>query len=400
MESQVQSEFRTLPIDAVEAPVDVFGILMALVSHKWWIVATTLCGAALAWVLAMRLPPEFTAGAAILPPPQQRTPLAAFLGNQMPAAAGAMTGADLMRSPADLYVALLGSRSVADGVVESEQLRSHYRAGNMTQARAALARGTRLTSGKDTLVRISIRDRDPGKAASIANAYIEQLYRLTSRFAVAESDQRRTFYEAQLENEKRELAAAEAAMRAMQEKTGLLQVNSQVDVVIRSVAQLRAEITSREVMLHGIESGATEQNPEVIRLRAELESLRARLKAMESSRVGGDAAGPLQMAGKVPGAGVEYLRALRQLRYHESLYEAMARQHEAARLDQARQATVVQVVDYALPPEFPSGPRRRLQVIWGALAGGVLACALVLLREKWAEGGRFRLVVQALWKIK
>lgn len=395
--------FRTVPIEPIEArPVDVFGILLTLVSHKWLIGAVTLLAALLAVLAVLRMQPVYTASAVILPPAPQRPGLAAFLGQWTPAG-GAITGADLMRSPADLYIALLGSRSVADGIVEKEKLREHYAARSTALARRALAGKTRFSAGKDTLVHIDVLDREPRKAAAIANAYIDQLYQLTSRFAVAESGQRRAFYEAQLEKEKQELAAAEAAMRAIQEKTGLLQVNSQVDVMIRSVAQLRAEVTSREVMLQGLQAGATEQNPEVIRLRAELASLRARLRQLESSQTAGDTAGPLLPAGKVPGAGLEYLRALRQLRYHESLFEALARQHEAARIDEARQAAVVQVVDYAIAPELPSGPRRKLLVVLMAFAALVLASAFVLLREKLSEGGpaaRWRLVVHELWRIK
>jgi tyrosine-protein kinase Etk/Wzc len=397
------NEFRTVAIEPIEPPqADLFGILLTLASHKWLIGGMTLLGAGLATVVALRMAPVYRATAVILPPPQQRPGIAAFLGQLTPAAS-ALAGADLMRSPADLYIALLSSRSVADGIIGDQRLVSHYGARSMTQARTGLAGRTRFASGKDTLVRINVQDRDPGKAAAVANAYIDHLYKLTSRFAMAESAQRRTFYEQQFESEKRELAAAEAGMRAVQEKTGLLQVNSQVEVVIRSAAQLRAEITSREVMLEGLQSGATDQNPEVIRLRTEIESLRVRLRRLESSRVADEASGLVLPAGEVPGAGLEYLRALRQLRYHESLSEALARQHEAARIDEAKQAAVVQVVDYAIPPEFKSGPRRTLLVALGAISMAALASAFVLGRKSLAETGRaarLRLIAQVLWSGK
>jgi tyrosine-protein kinase Etk/Wzc len=389
-------------IEPIEPPrVDVYGIALTLAQHKWLILGTALVGAALMAAAAWRMPPEYTATAAIMPPPQQRPVLAALLGTVSPAA-GVLAG-DLMHSPADLYVALLGSRSVGDGVIQDRRLMKHYEAKTMAAARARLAGTTAFASGKDTLVRIKVRDNDPREAAAIANAYIDQLYRLTSRFAIAESAQRRTFYEKQLENESRELAAAEAAMRAIQERTGLLQVSSQVDATIRSVAQLQAEITAREAMLDGMQAAATDQNPEVIRVRAEIGSLRTRLRELESSRAVGGAAGPVLPAGKVPGAGLQYARALRDLRYHETLYEALARQHEVARIDEAKEATVVQVVDYAVPPERKSGPRRLLLVVLAAFSSAVLAAAAVLTHKSMAEperASRLRPVFQALWRIR
>lgn len=399
--SVTEKGFRTVPIETIEPPhIDVIGHLVILASHKRLILGITLLVTIAVALAATCLPPVYTATAVILPP-QQRPGLGAFLSQVNSTAP--IAGADLMRSPADLYIALLASRSVADSVIASVHLQQHYAARSMTVARRTLAGRTRCSAGRDTLVRIDVRDREAGAAAAIANAYIAALYDLTSRFSVAESEQRRGFYQKQLESESQELAATEAAMRAIQEKTGLVQVNSQVDVAIRSVAQVRAEITSREVMLEGIQQGATDQNPDVIRLRAELASLRARLRQLESAPAAGDISSTLLPTRKVPGAGLEYLRALRQLRYHESLYEALARQHEAARLDEAKRAPVVQVVDYAIPPEYPSGPRRRLSVVLAALSSAALASLLVLAHARLAQpsqAARLRPLAEALWTIR
>jgi uncharacterized protein involved in exopolysaccharide biosynthesis len=376
-------------IEPMEMPgVNLFPLLLIVAGRVRLIAGVTVVGAALSALVAWRMPDQFTATAVIMPPGQQRPGIAALLG-QLPAGVGALaSGGDLTRPPGDLYMALLGSRSVADGVIADQELIAHYKAANLTQARESLAGRTRMTTGKDTLVRINVQDGDPKAAAGIANAYVSQLYELTSRFATTESGQRRAFYEHQLEAEKRELARAEAAMKAMQEKTGLVQVNSQVDAMIRSVAQLRAEIISREVQLEGLKAGATEQNPEVIRVRSEVASLKSRLQQMESTKAGMEQASPIMPAGKVPGAGLEYLRALRQLRYHESLYEALAKQHEAARIDEAKQAPVLQVVDRAVPPEIKSGPKRTMLAAAGGLSSSILACAFVLMAHALKETRR------------
>ena len=187
-------------------------------------------------------------------------------------------------------------------------------------------------------------------------------------------------------------------MRAIQERTGLVQVNSQTEVVIRSMAQLRAEITSREVMLEGLLPGATDQNPEVIRQRSEIETLRSRLKQLQNAPgADGNTGMP---ASRLPGAGLEYLRALRNLKYHETLFEVLAKQRETARIDEAKQATVVQVVDYAVPPEVKSGPSRLLYVLLGGASQALFAIAIVFGRRAMQQAGtadRWRMLRRAFW---
>ena len=189
-------------------------------------------------------------------------------------------------------------------------------------------------------------------------------------------------------------------MKGFQERTGLVQVASQSEMAIRTIAQLKAEITSREVMLEGVQYGATDQNPEVARLRTEVGSLRGRLRQMEKSASRSESGVGVS---SLPSAGLDYMRALRQLRYHESLYEVLARQLESAKIDEAKQATVVQVVDYAAPPEIKSGPRRLAFIVAGALSQAILAVGIVIARKTLSEperAVRFRALINAIWERK
>lgn len=398
----VRHELSLLAIEPFEpSRIDLFGAALALAHHKRLIAGMALAGSLLAGLAAFQLPDEYTATAVIMPPAPQRTSLSLLLGSSNQAIPGAQLGSgpgDLLRSPADLYLSLLASRSIADDVVNRLGLKEYYRAKHLTGARAALGARTKLSTAKDSLIRIEVKDRDPRRAAAIANAYVESLYTLNSRFAVTESAQRRQFFDRQLESEKRELAAAEAQMRAIQERTGLVQVNSQTEVVIRSMAQVRAEITSREVMLEGLLAGATDQNPEVVRQRSEIESLRARLQQLQNSPAADAHSG--MAASRLPGAGLEYLRALRELKYHETLFEVLAKQRETARIDEAKQATVVQVVDYAVAPEVKSGPSRMLYILLGGFSQALFAAAIVLTRHGMRQpelAERWHALRRALW---
>jgi uncharacterized protein involved in exopolysaccharide biosynthesis len=159
-----------------------------------------------------------------------------------------------------------------------------------------------------------------------------------------------------------------------------------VEAVIRSMAQLRAEIAGREVSLERLKAGATAQNPEMIRQQSELATLRGQLTRLEASAGPHRAGDPMIPTSKVPQAGLEYLRRVRDLKYHETLFELLAKQYEAARIDEARESPVIQVVDRALAPDEKSWPSPALFASLGAVGCGLLACLWTVWRERRVAG--------------
>lgn len=401
METQIQEtrigkERRTLAIEGFDAPgPDALEFVVILAARKRLIGWMAVAGALLAAGLAVRKQDTYTATAVIMLPQQQRSTLASLVGQLSPVGNAIGGGNDLLRTPADLYVALLSSQSIADELVRTFQLQNVYGAKNVTAARRGLAGRTHLTAGKDFLIRISVDADEPKFAADLANAYVDRLHKLNSRLALTESAQRRQFFEKRMNEERQAVAEAEAAMKATQEQTGLIQVNSQMDVLVRTIAQLRAEITVREVLLETLKAGATDKNPEVVRLRVELDSLRGQLRSAEAGSKGGQI-GPAN----APAAGLAYMRKLREFQYHETLYETLGKQYEAARLDEAKEAPMVQVVDRATPPEEANPKHRLWMVLFGMISfgifGGCLGIALHFL-EAPDRAARLREVRLALW---
>ena len=357
-------------------------VFLALAERKWSILGITLAGGLIMAVAAFLLPPMYTATASIMPPQQQQSTAAALLGQLGPIAA--VAGSNLgIKTPADLYIGILGSRTIADDLVQTFELRRLYDQPTVSDARKVLAKRSSFSTGKNPLIKISVEDRDPRRAAALANAYVDALYKQNGRLALTESAQRRLFFEKQVEAQKKALTDAEAAFKATQERTGVLQVNSQVESVIQSMARLRAETASREVALSSLKKAATPQNPEVVRQETELVALREQLQRLEASGGASRAGDPMIPTSQVPRAGLEYVRALRDLRYNETLFELLAKQYEAARIDEAKEAPVIQVVDSAVPPERRSWPKRTLLILLGTFFSGILACLIAFGRSRF-----------------
>jgi uncharacterized protein involved in exopolysaccharide biosynthesis len=82
----------------------------------------------------------------------------------------------------------------------------------------------------------------------------------------------------------------------------------------------------------------------------------------------------------VPEASLENVRKLRDVKYNETIFDILARQFEAAKLDEAKEGELIQVVDPAIPPDRRSFPKRGLIVI-GAAGIGLLVGILVALLQ-------------------
>jgi capsule polysaccharide export protein KpsE/RkpR len=275
---------------------------------------------------------------------------------------------------------MLKSRTIADALIDRFGLKELYEKETMVRTRNALANYTSISAGNDGLIVIEVDDEDPQRAADMANAYVEELEEFTSTLAVTEAAQRRLFFERQLAHTKEDLARAEIALKEIQEETGLVQLDQQGRAMIEAVASLRANIGAKEVQLASMRTFATEDNPEFRRVTQELEGLRSELRKLERG-TGRDASDFLVAPGRIPAAGLEFVRKYRDLKYQETMFELIAKQYELARIDEARDAAVLQFVDKAVKLDFKSKPRRGLMVILAAIIAGMLGVMTAFVLE-------------------
>jgi uncharacterized protein involved in exopolysaccharide biosynthesis len=353
---------------------DILDVLLILAARKRTVFLASLAGMVVAIGLVLLVSPSFTGTALILPPEQPQSSSAALLGQFGALASMSGLGGSLgIKSPTDLYVGILQSQTVTDNMIKRFDLMNLYHAPKLSGARAALKGNSKFLAGKEGMISISVNDGDPHRAAAMANAYVDELYKLNNRLALSGAAQRRLFFEQQLTQEKDRLADAEVAMKKTEEQTGVIAPSGQTETIIRQVAQVQAEITSREVQLAALRTSSTEQNPDVIRLNSELNGLRAQLRDLESTTAK-HAPGDISLTtANVPQAGLEYIRKERDVKYHQFLFDLLARQYEGARIDEAKAAPLIQVVDPALPPDRKSAPFRALWALTGCALGFFLS---------------------------
>jgi uncharacterized protein involved in exopolysaccharide biosynthesis len=398
-------EVDTSETDESPNDVSLLDLLIVIGRRKKFLAVSTLAVGTLALIVTLLIPKRFTATTTVLPP-QQGSSLSAALLSQMGnlGAIGSLAGGSLgLKNPADMTIALLKSRSVEDAMIQRFELMKLYNDKKLSDARKDLENHTSIDSNlKDGLIRIEIEDHVPRRASEMANAYVDEYQKFSQHLAIGEAGQRRLFFERQLVEAKNNLAGAEEALKASQQKSGMIQLDSQAKALIESVAALRAQIAAKEIQIRSLSLSETPSNPDILMAREQLAALQSQLRQIGGTQSGEDS-DLIVPRGKIPEAGMDYIRKLRDVKYNELIYELLAKQFEVAKLDEAREGAIIQVVDAAVVPDRKSFPKISLIVpgvtfVWILLAVfGILFLEGVRRAGQRPEDYRRLQAFKALW---
>jgi uncharacterized protein involved in exopolysaccharide biosynthesis len=347
-----------------EDEISLLDILQVLAENARLLIFGPLIAGLAALGVAFLITPTFTATTRIVTPQQQQSMATAALA-QLGALAGAAGAVAGIKNPADMYVALIKSRTIADRMIDRFKLMNLYEAKYREDARKDLASKTNINAGKDSLITIEVDDHDPKRAAAMANAYVDELSALTGSLAVTEAQQRRLFFEKEMAKAKENLARAEVALGGTGISENLLKFDPKV--LGEGFATLKAQVVAKEVQLSSMRGYLTENSPDFRQAQQELAALRAQLaKADQSRPTGGNA---------------EYVNRYRDFKYNEELFGQLAKQYELAKIDESREGAVIQVVDVAQPPERKSKPKKAQIAILTTLATGFALLLFVFVRR-------------------
>jgi uncharacterized protein involved in exopolysaccharide biosynthesis len=366
-----------------EEEISLLDLFIVLVRHRRLILKIVVWTVLVGIILSLILPIRYMATTSILPPQQGASAgsaLMAQLSNSLGSVASLAGGSLGLKNPNDLQVAMLKSRTVEDAVVDRFHLMDFFKVKHQSDARKKLEKIVDIDSGiKDGLIRISVTDSDPHHAEEMANGYVEEFKKFSATLAVTEASQRRLFFEQQLVQAKDNLANAEEDLKKTEQKTGLVQLDAQTRSTIELLADLRGQIAAKEAQITGMRSFATGENAELQIAEQQLAGLREQEQRMGATSEG--AMNALIPKGNMQEVTIEYIRKLRDVKYFETIFDLLARQYEVAKVDEARQGAVVQVVDRAVVPDRKSFPPRTLIVLGSVVLGLIFGVAWAFSRE-------------------
>jgi uncharacterized protein involved in exopolysaccharide biosynthesis len=360
------------PVQDDDDGVGLLDLALPLVQHWKLLVLGPLVVGLTALGITFAMPKTYLSKTVFVPPQQQQSAAAAAI-SQLGALSGLAGAAAGVKTPADQYLALLQSATVADRLIDAFDLMKVYDAEYRFKAREELESNVRMTLGKkDGLITIEVQDESAVRAAGMANRYVEELRLLTSKLALTEAQQRRVLFETQLKQTRDQLTKAQQVLQA----SGFTQESLRADAKASAegYARLRAEATAAELRLQALRRGLSDTTPEVQQAMSTVGGLRAQLARLAE-------------ATDLTGA-ADYVSKFREFKYQETLFELLARQYELARVDESREGALVQVVDEAKPAEYKHRPRRALIAAAATLASLILLAGFLWVRHAWRNASQ------------
>jgi uncharacterized protein involved in exopolysaccharide biosynthesis len=349
-----------------QAGLDLRGLLAALARRWRFVLGTGLAAGLLTLGVTFLLPKWYTASATILPPEESD------LLSNMSLAQKALTKFPAFGiledyfTPADVYKAILASRTIHEELVSRFDLQRVYGKKSVELTIKALDRNTKVRLNPDGTLKVSVDDQDPKRSAALANGYLEALDRFNVEKRNTTAHRTRMFLQTRTHETDSLLRASEDSLRRYQEVHRTVAPASPGGADLQAAADVMSRKMMLQVRLGVLRGYLSENSDQVQQVRDELEQLERRLAG-------------------IPELQSELLRLIRDSKVYEQLYLLLTAELEQARIRETMNTPTVQLLDPAVPPERHSRPKKGVLSAAAALIGFLGASVWTVTRERAPE---------------
>lgn len=353
---------------------DFFDYVLLLAQNKKLIVRLACGGFLLSLLISFIMPNIYTGEVSFIAPQTYPKLINQVFVTQM-AMADILTKGSLLeqKTPQDLYTDILQTNTIFDKIIKKFDLMKLYDCDYIEEARKELSKVFKIEIGKGSVMILRIDDKDPQRAADMANAFVKELMILLDHLDNLESAKRNEYFSSQLQETKAKLEEAENSFKLFKENTMLIETDKQAENIVTYLAQLKALVDSKDVELKVKKTYATAQNYDIRRIEEELLGLREKLRAMEASssvRREGDVFIPTK---NIPDLSLQYIRKYRDVKYYETLFELLSKLKALGNIDANNDAYTTLVIGWSLVPTMKSKPKRGLIVLGATFFSLLLA---------------------------
>ena len=368
------------PTEYIEDEINLLDLVLVLLKRKKLIIGIVLVAIAISVTYSLLAPLKFTATARILPPEGSGSSLSGLVGRSAGPLGGLAAGILGQKSGPELYNGILESRTVADTLINKFDLKKLYKAKYMESVYQKLKSRTKINiSRKSGIISISVEDEDPKRAAEMANAYVDALDQINRKVHISSGHRKRVFLEGRLKKVKEDLARAESNLRAFEEKYKLVSISDQAKAAIEGAAKIKGEIIAAQTELEVLKQFGTEKQNEAVMLKSKIAELQKQLRRIEEGNPSKD---DLFIPFKeMPALGLQLARLMREAKIQEEVFKLITTQYELAKIEEAKDVNTIQVLDWAVPPDKKSSPKRTLIVILSTLVAFFIAVFLAFFLE-------------------
>lgn len=377
-------------------PTLILGKLRLMWNERRFLGRVTWLGAALALVVAFLIPSEFESTTRLMPPESESSAgmaMLASLSMKTGAPLGALAG-DLLglKSSGDLFVGILKSRTVQSRLIHDFNLQKVYHKRLREDARKKLAANTEIIEDrKSGIITITLTDKDPDRAAAMAQAYVNELNKLVSELSTSGAHRERVFLEERLKSVQQDLETAEKDFSQFSSKNMAIDIKEQGKAMVEAAAAMQGQLIAAESELEGLRQIYADNSVRVRAVQARISELRQQLDKMggRGEDISTDSTSPndalYPSIKKLPLLGVTYADMYRRTKVQEAVFEVLTQQYELAKVQEVKETPSIKVLDVAEPPERKSFPPRALIVVLGTLFSLLFGMFWVLGRARWEE---------------
>jgi tyrosine-protein kinase Etk/Wzc len=285
---------------------------------------------------------------------------------------------------ADRYMAILKSGKVIGAVIREFKLDSVYGITSFKGEKTGkeLMSNTEFTEEQEGNITISVYDRDPQRAADIANYFVEMLNKTNSELQVQNAKGNREFIEERYRKNMVDLAKAEDSLRLFQKRYGIIAMPEQTEASIKAGAEITAQLALKEVQVGVLRRTQSPDNPAVVAGQIEVDELRNKLSQMSNAgtHVGKDMRLFVPF-NNVPDLGMEYLRRYRDVEIQYKILQFITPLFEQAKVEERRQTPSVIVLDKAGPAERKAKPKVSLYALIAFTVSLLVVFFMIFIRE-------------------
>ena len=367
-----------------EEKVDIYRYILVLTRYRRFIFLNLVFVCVVVGIISLFLPNWYTAKTTVLPPEEAGSilPLSlSSLGGFLPSSGMSLP---LMVTPSDIFAAILRSRTVAESVINKEDLMEVYDTDKISDALKELNSHTKIEVTNEGIVSLEFEDNDKNRAARVANLFVEELDRINQKTNTSKAKSTRIFVEERLSQTQKELALAEENLRAFKEKHKTIVLDEQMRAAIQGAANLKAELTLNEIQLNVLRQTMSESHPQIQGLKTRIKEIKKQLDLMEfgdsEEKDRQDKILDIPFS-EVPALSLELARLTREVKIQETVFELLIRQYEQAKIQETKDTPTVQILDKAVPPERKTRPKRAFLVGIAGLASLFLSIVFVFALE-------------------
>jgi tyrosine-protein kinase Etk/Wzc len=282
------------------------------------------------------------------------------------------------------YVAILKSATITNDVITKFELRKEYDRENDYYEKVVKdwESNSEFEIQDEGNLTLAIHDKDPQKAADIANYLVNRLNEINTTLGVTNAKANREFIEKRYFQNVDDINNLETGMKKFQEKYGVIAVPEQLEATVKSMSTIYVELYKKEVEYNVQKQTYGSDHPVTANSKLEMTELQKKIDQLNSGTDPSQKDVKLLIPFKTaPTLGNEYLKIFRNLEIQYKILEFIQPLYEQAKIEEVRNTPSVLVLDKAVPADRKSKPKGSLFALISFVSSTIVGFSIIFTRE-------------------